>query len=81
MLGNSWVAAQLVASQEGLNSMELVIRQVHVRLHTFWEKEMLYHVANLVRTSIIIEIHGRMESNASYSERRGLQSRAGDQLH
>jgi hypothetical protein len=24
MLGNSWVAAQLAASQEGLNSMELV---------------------------------------------------------
>jgi hypothetical protein len=38
MLGNSWVAVQLAASEEGLNSMELVISVDYAQIYTInWE--------------------------------------------
>jgi hypothetical protein len=46
MLGNSWVAAQLAASQEGLSSMELVnymyLMMVEIgRNMTYWQRKQV----------------------------------------
>jgi hypothetical protein len=76
MLGNSWVAAQLAASQEGFSSMELVA--------VYWtvnsEEEpfiFLIMVVNLINTfqtvtgNVLFLLHARyMQGETKFSHRR-----------
>jgi hypothetical protein len=58
MLGNFWVAVQVVASQEGLSSMELVIYQLglmyDINIMAFYKSEILRESCMVLKSYLLL---------------------------